>query len=49
MTPRVAEVAKLLAQKLSDRQIADRLGISVETVKGYVKLAYKAGAQRRTK
>ncbi|MBS2040658.1 response regulator transcription factor [bacterium] len=48
-TPRETEVLKLLAEGLSNKQISDRLGLSVETIKDHVKsLLQKLEAQTRT-
>jgi len=45
---RTEQVAKLMAQGLSDKQIAERLGIGLSTAKRYVRQAYAAGAPKRT-
>jgi DNA-binding CsgD family transcriptional regulator len=42
LTPREAEVAVLVAEGLSDREIGERLGISRYTVSQYVKAVYRA-------
>ncbi|HTM26270.1 MAG TPA: response regulator transcription factor [Vicinamibacterales bacterium] len=49
LTAREAEVLELLAQGLSNKGIADRLGISDQTVKFHVaSIAGKLGAANRT-
>lgn len=49
-SPREREVGKLLAEGLSDKEIANRLAIEPSTVKVYVKkLLHKSGAENRTK
>ena len=48
-TPRETEVLKLLAQGMSDRQIADALSVSPRTVGGYVtKLLTRLNLDSRT-
>lgn len=42
LTPRQREVMVLLASGLSRREIADELGVSTETVKRHLRLAYGA-------
>jgi two-component system nitrate/nitrite response regulator NarL len=49
LTPRETEVLQLLAQGLSNRRIAERLGISEHTAKFHVNaIVTKLGAQTRT-
>ena len=49
LTPREIEVVQLLAQGLSNRRIAERLGISEHTAKFHVNsIVGKLGAQTRT-
>jgi DNA-binding NarL/FixJ family response regulator len=49
LTPRELEVLQLLAQGLSNKQIADRLGVSEHTAKFHVNaIIGKLGAQTRT-
>ena len=49
LTPRVREVAGLVAEGLRDQQIADRLGLSVRTVGRHVSTALRAtGCRNRT-
>jgi ATP/maltotriose-dependent transcriptional regulator MalT len=49
LTPREAEVLQLLAEGLSNQQIADRLYVSLSTVKTHISNLYsKLGAERRT-
>ena len=49
LTPREQEVRSLVRQGLPDKQIADRLHISVKTVEKHVGSALrKTGAQNRT-
>lgn len=49
LTGREAEVLGLLAEGLSNQQIADRLSVSLSTVKTHVSNVYaKLGAERRT-
>jgi DNA-binding NarL/FixJ family response regulator len=49
LTEREAEVLNLLAQGMSDRQIADALSLSPRTVGGYVtKLLTKFNLESRT-
>lgn len=40
LAPREAETLRLLAEGLPYKQIADRMGISLETVRQYVKAIY---------
>lgn len=48
LTAREAEVLQLIAEGMSNREIADRLGLTANTVKGYIKNIYgKLGANRR--
>ena len=41
ISPRQKEVLELLMEGLSEKQVALRLGISVHTAHGYVKVLYK--------
>jgi len=48
LTPREQEIAGLAAQRLANDEIADRLGLSVETVRTHLKRVYtKVGARGR--
>jgi len=48
LTDREVEVLRLIAEGMSNKEISDRLGISVNTVKSYIKNIYqKLGANRR--
>jgi DNA-binding CsgD family transcriptional regulator len=48
LTAREAEALQLIAGGMSNREIADRLGLTANTVKGYIKNIYgKLGANRR--
>ena len=48
LSPREAEVLALITQGLSNQEIADRVFLSTNTVKTYIRSAYrKIGAQRR--
>ena len=48
MTPREYDVARLVFQGLTNKEIADRLGISVNTVKLYLRVIFeKLGISRR--
>jgi RNA polymerase sigma factor (sigma-70 family) len=40
LAPREAEALRLLAEGLPYKQIADRMGISLETVRQYIKAIY---------
>ena len=49
LSPRESEVLALIAQGLSNQEIADRAYISINSVKTYIRTAYrKIGVQRRT-
>ena len=49
LSPRESEVLALICQGLSNQEIADRAYISVNSVKTYIRLAYrKIGVERRT-
>ncbi|MGZ6753938.1 MAG: LuxR C-terminal-related transcriptional regulator [Nocardioides sp.] len=49
LSPREAEVMALITQGLSNQEIADRAYISINSVKTYIRSAYrKVGVQRRT-
>ena len=49
LSPREAEMLALIAQGLSNQEIADRAFISLNTVKTYIRSAYrKIGVERRT-
>ncbi len=41
LSPRVREVVSLMAQGLSDEQIADRLGVSRNTIRNHVSASYR--------
>lgn len=41
LSPREAQVLELIAADRSDREIAGALGISYQTVRGYVKTLYR--------
>ena len=48
LTERETEVLNLIAEGMSNKEIADCLNISVNTVKGYIKIIYdKLGVNRR--
>jgi two-component system, NarL family, response regulator LiaR len=48
LTPREAEIVALIALGLTNREIAERAFVSMNTVKSYVRSAYrKIGVQRR--
>lgn len=49
LSPREAEVIALITQGLSNQEIADRAYLSINSVKTYIRSAYrKIGVQRRT-
>jgi DNA-binding NarL/FixJ family response regulator len=49
VTPRQAEVLRLIASGLSDKQIASRLGVSPRTVQSHVDRLYlQNGLHKRT-
>ena len=49
LSPREAEVVALIARGLSNQEIAERAHVSMNTIKSYVRSAYrKIGVQRRT-
>jgi NarL family two-component system response regulator LiaR len=49
LSPREAEVIALITQGLSNQEIADRAFLSINSVKTYIRTAYrKMGVQRRT-
>ncbi len=49
LSPRESEVLALIAQGLTNQEIADRAYLSINTVKTFIRSAYrKIGAQRRT-
>lgn len=49
LSPREAEVIALITQGLSNQQIADRAYLSINSVKTYIRSAYrKIGVERRT-
>ena len=49
LSPRELEVLRLIAQGLSNQEIADRLFLALNTVKGYTRLIFdKLQVQRRT-
>ena len=49
LSPRESEVLALIAQGLSNQEIADRAYISINSVKTYIRTAYrKIGVERRT-
>jgi two-component system, NarL family, response regulator LiaR len=48
LTPREAEIVALITRGLSNREIADRAGVSINSVKTYIRSAYrKIGVERR--
>jgi DNA-binding NarL/FixJ family response regulator len=48
-TPREQETAALLARGLTNKEIAARMGVSVNTVKAFIRLVMlKVGASTRT-
>jgi two-component system, NarL family, response regulator LiaR len=48
LSPREAEIIALIVQGLSNQEIADRIFLSINTLKTYIRTAYrKIGAQRR--
>ena len=48
LTSRETEVLNLIAQGMSNKEIAAELGITINTVKGYIKIIYdKLGVHRR--
>lgn len=50
LSPREAEILALISQGLSNQEIADRAYLSINSVKTYVRSAYrKIGVDRRTK
>ena len=49
LSPREAEILALITQGLSNQEIADRAYLSINSVKTYIRSAYrKVGVQRRT-
>ena len=49
LSPREAEVMTLISQGLSNREIADRVFVSINSVKTYIRSAYrKIGVEKRT-
>lgn len=49
LSPRESEVVALIAQGLSNREVADRAALSINSVKTYIRSAYrKIGVERRT-
>jgi NarL family two-component system response regulator LiaR len=49
LTPREAEIIALITQGLTNQEIADRAFLSINSVKTYIRSAYrKIGAQRRS-
>jgi len=49
LSPRESEILALIAQGLTNQEIADRAYLSINSVKTFIRLAYrKIGAQRRT-
>ena len=49
LSPREAEVIALITQGLSNQEIADRAFLAINTVKTYIRSAYrKIGVERRT-
>ncbi|WP_148611918.1 helix-turn-helix transcriptional regulator [Nocardioides rubriscoriae] len=49
LTPRESEIVSLIVSGLSNREIGDRLQLSINSVKTYIRSAYrKMGVERRT-
>lgn len=49
LSPREAEVVALIARGLSNQEIADRAHVSINSIKSYIRMAYrKIGVERRT-
>jgi DNA-binding NarL/FixJ family response regulator len=49
LSPRESEVLALIAQGLSNQEVAERAYVSINSVKTYIRSAYrKIGVQRRT-
>jgi two-component system, NarL family, response regulator LiaR len=49
LSPRESEIVALIAQGLSNREVADRAFLSINSVKTFIRSAYrKIGVQRRT-
>ena len=49
LSPRVAEVLALICRGLSNREIAERAHVSINSIKTYIRSAYrKIGVERRT-
>ena len=49
LSPREAEIIALITQGLSNQEIADRAFLSINSVKTYIRTAYrKMGVQRRS-
>jgi DNA-binding NarL/FixJ family response regulator len=49
LSPRESEVIALIAQGLSNREVADRAALSINSVKTYIRSGYrKIGVERRT-
>jgi DNA-binding NarL/FixJ family response regulator len=49
LTPRESEIIALIAQGLSNQEVADRAFLSINSVKTFIRLAYrKIGVERRT-
>jgi DNA-binding NarL/FixJ family response regulator len=44
---RVEQVTRFMAQGLSNKQIAERLNVTLQSAETYVRLAYKHGAPKR--
>jgi two-component system, NarL family, response regulator LiaR len=49
LSPREAEIVTLITRRLSNQEIAERAHISINSIKSYIRSAYrKIGVERRT-